>query len=308
MQAFVNKLMELDVDERSSRMLGAMFEENYALKSLDISARVLQNWYENNLLTYQEVGSRKHHFDFIELIWLFIVTELRNIGLPIKIIERVKDQLMGEISISEFLLLLNKGEAFSILQILNYVDKKNIEVFKEWYTKCKKLEPVEPLEDVIPLKVTKFNDLFILLILMIEGDEKHVLSISSEGDVKVFSSSQIKDFSNDIGMDTRIVVPLHKFFIKYMTDYRNLGFLSEFGLFNKNEVELFEKVLRGDFKEIIITFRDGKMERITCKKEVKNAYYELISKIASNGYHDITLSTDNGKIMYMSDTEKVKMK
>lgn len=157
------------------------------------------------------------------------------------------------------------------------------------------------------MKVAKLSELFMIINTIFDGTDRYFLTISSEGEVRDFSSSQFSDFANDLGQDIRIVLPLNKFFYKYVEDYRNLDFLSEIGLINKNEAELLTKVQQGQYDEIQIVFRDQKMKQANYKKEIKKSYYGLMAKIvAQKKYQDIVIKTENGDIVYAALVTKNK--
>lgn len=310
-KTFIGNLKSQSVAETARDLLVGMFREEYTLKALggNISARVLQNWYEKGLLPYEKSKGKYHHFNFIELIWLFIVEELRSFGMSLENIRRVKEQLFEEYDLDGFIAPLDKIGALDILRVFNNVEDKDVEAYNDWYDQYKRNIIVKPLEEYIPLKVTKLTDLYVLLVTHILLADRVFITISSKGDVTSYSAIEFNELSTDLGQDTKIILPLSKFFNKYLKDHRNLDFLSETGIINKNEAELLDKIHNGFYKEIKITFADTEIKDIKYKEEVKNTNYELLAKIiARKEYQDITIKTENGKIVYTAVEKKNKHK
>ena len=71
-------------------------EREYTVGDTDLSYRVINHWDKNNLLpdgVKSTKGWRK--FSFIELVWLKLVTHLRNFGFSLKKISEIKKQVMA---------------------------------------------------------------------------------------------------------------------------------------------------------------------------------------------------------------------
>lgn len=79
------------------RIQDLMRKKKYSVKDTDIAYRVINHWDEEGLLPEQfrnsEEGWRK--FSFIDIIWIHIVRELRNFGLPISSIKQIRERTLS---------------------------------------------------------------------------------------------------------------------------------------------------------------------------------------------------------------------
>ena len=91
---FENALIDLAAPENETlkRFQGALRLKRYRVADTDISYRTINHWEEMGLLFNEkdrEEGWRK--FNIVELVWLQIIRELRDYGMSIDAIKKVKE-------------------------------------------------------------------------------------------------------------------------------------------------------------------------------------------------------------------------
>lgn len=72
------------------------------LKELQQSPRVLTHWKQSGIIPEKSSGKRKKEYSRTELIWLNLVSELRNLGLPIDLIKQLKESILDKSEDLEF--------------------------------------------------------------------------------------------------------------------------------------------------------------------------------------------------------------
>lgn len=306
--SFIKSLNDLEYDQMPERLLDRVFKKDYSLKSLNIEARRLQSWYENGLLPYEVLKGKKHTFNFVHLIWLYIVHELREFGMPTNTIRKAKEELLGEYSIEEFIRQLNVIEAIDVLKIFNVYDHTKEVGFKSWFKQFKKGENVVSLEDFFDKEIPRLSNLFTLLVQLMLGSERFFLTVDRNGHVEEFSSDEASDFNRFIGYSTKIVLPLNSFFYQFVGDAKHLGFLNEIGMINSIEADLLRRIHSEDFDEISIKYKDKKIEHLEFSKQLKVADIRRISNIiARKQYLELQIKTVDGNIRYANVTKKIKL-
>ena len=309
--AFVKSLNELDYNQVPEKLLEKVFMRDYTLRSLEIlevSARTLQSWYDNKLLPYEVLKGKKHTFNFVQLIWMYIVHELRKFGLPLNKIRKAKEYLLEEYSMEDFIRPLDVVGAIDVLKIFNVYDEYKEAEFKSWFKQLKKGEYVISLKDLFEKEIPQVSILFTLLVQLILGSEQFFLTIDQNGHVEEFSSDEAPKLSQFIGISTKIVLPLNAFFYKYIEDYRNLDFLREIGMINKIEADLLQLIHNGDYDTITIKFKNKKADILELSNRLKRADMGRINNIvARKQYQEITIKTDSGDVRYANVTKKVKL-
>ena len=88
---FIEFYDEVNIEGRNESFLNT---RHFSLKETNISARTLNSWYKNSVLTDDRVkGKGWSKFSFSELLWIGIIKELRAFGLSLKKIKVVKEYL-----------------------------------------------------------------------------------------------------------------------------------------------------------------------------------------------------------------------
>jgi len=88
---FIEFYDEVNVEGSNESFLNT---RHFSLKETNISARTLNSWYKNSVLTDDRVkGKGWSKFSFSELLWIGIIKELRAFGLSLKKIKVVKEYL-----------------------------------------------------------------------------------------------------------------------------------------------------------------------------------------------------------------------
>ena len=81
------KIAEFNIDNLFEEIEKDLFSEEFTLKNLgnnNVTARHLQYWSDNDLLPESKRKQDENHkFNFVELIWIKIIYELRVLGFNI---------------------------------------------------------------------------------------------------------------------------------------------------------------------------------------------------------------------------------
>ncbi|MCT4664230.1 MAG: hypothetical protein N4A45_03225 [Flavobacteriales bacterium] len=95
----------------------------------NVSSRVINNWIEKGVVQIDKNDSAKNNrFNKVESIWMEVLIELREYGLPLKIIKRVREVL--------FNIVINDFYLFKYCIIHSIIgDEKILMVQKDGYTK-----------------------------------------------------------------------------------------------------------------------------------------------------------------------------
>lgn len=308
--SFISSLKKLDYNQVPTKLMEKAFQKQYTLKSLDVSARTLQSWFDSGLLPYDKLyKGQKHWFNFVHLIWLYIVRELRVFGLPLKAIKKAKEQLLEEYTVEEMIFRLDVNESISILEIFNIYDESKESEYRAWFKKFKNGEKADSLQELFGKEIPLLSDLFILLVQLILGEDRFFLTIDRDGHVEEFSSDQASSFNQFIGFSTKIVLPLNSFFYQYVGEAKHLVFLNEIGMINKIEADLLNRVHQGDYDKITIKFSNKKMDMAEYSRQIKKTdIQKIINIVARKQYQELNIKTEDGDIRYLNVTQKVKIK
>jgi DNA-binding transcriptional MerR regulator len=276
------------------------FDEMFTLKDLGVSARVLQNWSENGLLIEKERGKDMNHkFNFIELMWLKIILELRQYGFPLEKIKRVKESIVNRKSFPE---------AFNWKTDEDIVDG----IYGKWIkpeTDKKKFRDSILKSDVIKkIKNKKFIPLQFFILNYLKERHNAKILISEYGDAAHYVEEEfIPNVRDILDKESYLSIPLYKLILNFVKDEKKFQLIPQTGILTNDEIHILVLIKSGLFKDIKITFKNNKPLYLEAKRNidiVKEArLYELF---LTGAYEEITVINNNGIIVSSTKITKIK--
>lgn len=88
--------MDLYHSSESNVVTEAVRYDAFTVKDLPVSYRVINHWSDKGLLpnSFGKGENDWREFTLMEVFWVHIVVKLRKIGLPLKVIKKIKEQIM----------------------------------------------------------------------------------------------------------------------------------------------------------------------------------------------------------------------
>jgi DNA-binding transcriptional MerR regulator len=128
----LEKYFGTDSITRAAKLYTIISEERFLIKDLDIPYRQINNWDEKGVISFsRKITEGWRKFSFVELIWIKMVNEFRNFGIPLEIISKVKKEIFQGISMKEIFTLIDQK-------------KKQIETVKGNKKAKEKLSKINP--------------------------------------------------------------------------------------------------------------------------------------------------------------------
>jgi DNA-binding transcriptional MerR regulator len=280
------------------------FSEEYTLKDLGVSARVLQNWSDRGILPDKKrEEDQNHKFNFVELIWLKLILELRLLGYPIENIKKVKKALLGKQS---FLKIFKIGKDENIAERLYPIlasrvnDKK---AFYEYFSSSKAYQRAEEFKiSTLQMLITQFVD------------DREAIKIICFNDGESFPfipgiHDRNPDLLRILEKEPHISIPLFKLMLNFLTDEKNYDFISKGIILNETEIQILGLVRAGKFKTVTIHFSGQKPKTIDVTELIKIPKEARLSEILLNReYERLEIKTQSGNITYAPLTTTYKLK
>ena len=86
--------------ENRDKLMDILGQEHFKISDLGVTSRVFSNWKIKNIIP--KVDERQWvRLNLFEYFWIQIIKDLRALGLPLKLIARVKDQLFFRLTFRE---------------------------------------------------------------------------------------------------------------------------------------------------------------------------------------------------------------
>ncbi len=309
------KLLKNDLEGLSNLLLPLSQRVITITKAnLGIDRRVLFTWKKNGLLPFRDkIDQDKkfwNRFSFIELCWLKVLIEFRNIGVGIEILKKIKLLLFQDGFFNESLQQIDVKEVSKTFP--NFIAKAE----EEGLIKDDKFQQVESPNEF--LEDTQFSLFSNLLYTTILARANQVLYVDKEG---------ILGFIN---LDKIIGDPISG--VKEVYDILNLGAIATVNIkkivtdlsgthehFTKNlqigktisskSIKVLEEIFKKEgIKEVTIRTSDKGKLTVYLTKEMD--FLEMNSELEQlqmkGNFYDLTIRTRDGNINYFEKTELIR--
>lgn len=273
-------------------------ERKYKPSELGISARNINNWNDNGLLT----SSKKkgwHKFNLTECVWLKVIMHLREMNLNLEAIRTIKESLFARPDISQ---IMEDHDIFKKLQnALNENDFANTS------------EIVDSEEFKASLKEETLSLLDTLIIDLIVTRSNYRLLFNKSGEIMVHKDNYDEDLRSlpeysEFLRSTHISVSLnHALFeiTNELIEDNDLGILQ---ILTQDERRIIELIREKGTKKVEISFSlksEPQLMKITSQNRLDSAA-RIKELIMTGGYQDIKITTSKGKVVHCENTRKIK--
>lgn len=275
----------------------------YNRKQVDIPARILNHWDRMELLLNRNPTGAVYTFNLTETFWLKLIQKLRAYNLPLDLIKQLKDELLANPTAEE-VGIFNDTTVDYFMSIDNTLTRKEIEkLFKssEFIDFMHKMKPTHLENIIIDLIITR-SDIKILI-----NENGEVFFFNAE---KYNPDEEYRKKLNEFLSKTHLSISLFDI-IKDLIKYLGEDECSDFqNILSKDEAMVLKLLKQEDISKIEITFND-KSKRPETIKVTKNSSVSNFNRVQDlilrNGYQDISIKTQKGKVVQCTNTTKYKL-
>lgn len=291
--------------EHVRQVTEVMFEENFQLSDIGLAAKTAFDWSNAGIYLRARKSKYRRKYNGVEYVWLRLVKELREFGLPIQSILNLKNYLLSEMNLMEHYTSLFEDE--------DMVDESWSAFIKDIKATFKTpenfIEAVESDKKKVNLSNTKLS---VLLFSTILSQSNAHLAISKDGNCMVFEESPMQDLftSSMIMNQSYISIPLNHIVSEFMgrEDLYALNLKASGIDLTEEEVKVIDMIRKGGINSLTVKFVDGEVNLIETEEtiDIKDTKGRLVDLIQQGGYQEISYKTENGKIVYVKRKTKHK--
>jgi len=317
MKFYLDTILEpidaITLAEWLAKTIDLNFTQDFVIQDVGISSRVMNYWNEMGLMPDKpRTENSTYRFNFSELLWFFLVRELREFGYPINNIKDLKEIFFKPLDYTDYFRNITQKEKDKILKRLNNIKFKDevskkqfIEVFRnEFENTGKKKSPV--YYNILNIFINSFIFYRDEIKLLLDVRGNLIPLFESDKDEPVYEELMNKI---DFDKESFISISLTKFFRKFILNKAHFNFIRDNNILNENESHILSLVREGKAKSITIRFKDEKPFMLEVTKERKiHAEARLSEVLLSRGYQDISMKTENGNIVVSNFVTKEKLK
>lgn len=267
-----------------------LIEQIFSIKDFEALPRTIVAWEREGIVEIKR-GSKTEwrRVSFIEYLWIQFVHNLRELGIRVPIIAKVKETLLSPISLE----WLN-------MAVLTHFEKDKLSN-EDYDSFNKNLNlPKISIEEV---------SIFSLLAIscIVERSPISIIIFMDGTSIPWFIEDNqhwTEEMMQRKAHEVYISVPLMSLFRAYLTSPKTQFSHSKLNILNEDEQYLLEQVHSGKYSSITINFKDQKMKSLELVKE-QDVKAKITDVIADASYQDITIKTHGGRVTKIENTVKV---
>ncbi len=272
--------------EHVRQVTEVMFEENFQLSDIGLAAKTAFDWSNAGIYLRERKSKYRRKYNGVEYVWLRLVKELREFGLPIQSILNLKNYLLSEMNLMEHYASLFEREEMGDANWNTFI-KDIKETFK---TPENFIAAVENDKKKVNLSNTKLS---VLLFSTILSKADVHLAIAKDGNCMVFDESPMQDLftSSMIMNQPYISIPLNHIVSEFMgrEDLYALN-LDDNGIdLTEEELNIIDLIREGGINSLAVKFVDGEVNLIETEEtiDIKDTKGRLVDLIQRGGYQEI---------------------
>ncbi len=288
--------------ERLGKITDILYNEHFQLSDIGLSSKTAHDWTKAGIYLRERTSKYRRKYNGLEYVWLKLVMELRDFGLSIPSIIKLRSFLLGEMDLMEFYESLTEQEG-------------NADIFesftKEFGAEIKKVGDIVAVEDGEEIALVN-TVLSALVSGTIFGKSNTHLAITKKGNCFVFDENPNKDLfvSDHVTNEPYISLPLN-YIVKNFIWAEDLYDLKDENILEgltKDERKIIDLVRKGGINSLYIKFRDGSVNIMETEEivDVKETKGRLVDLIRCGGYQEISYKTEKGKIVSVKRKTKHK--
>lgn len=296
-----------------------VFEKRFELSDLDISSRVLNHWKdcgllpdEEDLLETDDIEStidnkvdpgykKRNKFDFVGLIYLFILQDLRDFGYPISKLKKIKQALLFRPDMLDSIMQLTELD-------IQRLKKQGIDTRLAQMLFDNKQEIFDNKE-IIPYSIRYSPVLSHIVQAALVSKLDLQLIITKDGDLSVeLRNSAGQGESTDYNRQPHIVLPIFKYLSHFLSIDKYKELYVSFKLLDEQELLILNHIRSGKYIKISINLNDKESFKVEVTEKVNFDINARLSEILlKGGYQDIHITTQNGEISYSTTKTKTRI-
>lgn len=295
-------LVTQDELQQYEALMEDLMSKEFSTKDLDIAGvtpKLLHDWNKRGITLYPTDDSKRRKFSFEEFCWFLALEQMRNFGLSIAHIKRFREHCVIKMDPTKVLSDNRLAD-----QLTKMIPGLSIE-------EANMIASSEELKEIVTKRLN-FTTFGLMIMDSVVRREGLNLMIFEDGDFLPVKPRFLNGYLKYPQFLTLLQRPYFNLSIveivsTYLGAKLNGRYVYNFDVVTPKEKEILEVIRAGKCNSLEIIFKDGKVERLESTKEIKvYSQNQLAEIITSDGYQDISIKTQKGKIVSVKNTKKKK--
>ena len=294
--------------ENRDKLMDILGQEHFKISDLGVTSRVFSNWKLKNIIP--KVDERQWvRLNLFEYFWIQIIKDFRALGLPLKLIEKVKDQLFNHLSFKE--VFFDEQDVFQeeiLRDNKRFITDEEFEQIKSDMINNRDDENVSSfLNASVPL--------FFFIVANVLLDHADIkLTINQDGKVGFIQEDlEIGTYVLEaIKTGPLVILSLKRYLYTLMSEPTQVSTAQQLGLLNEVESEVIKAMRENNLKELVINFDpkgNHKDLTYTWEKSIKQEDMEnVLNQFLGKKHVSLSMKSNDGKTVQYEYQNRKRIK
>ena len=273
----------------------------FTISDIGLNARVINNWEKKGLFLRDFDPGMRRKFDLIDAVWLKMVQKMRKFEISLNTIKKVKDSFIETVELTDE----NREVIIETILAMYGDDKKELANVFMQTADFKKLVDSQ-----------KINYLQTIIVDIIGLRNRYSILINQDGESIPFKHTYLETYIENLGIDsffneTFLSISINEMLVELIGELDTDDSMS-LHLLTPKEGEVLKCMKEKNVKSIEIQLSNDNIRQpekvILTKEEVLKDNKRINEILLNQGYEDITLKTEKGKVVHFLRKEKRKLK
>ena len=306
--ALFDRIRESSVD--MAEITAKLNEKPYRVVDTGIHAKILADWNRKGLLMVKPEANKMHRFSLTEFVWVKFIEKMREYNFPLKAIQNFKNRLLDD-EVSSLDDVWDESVVFDA--ILKLEEGKNPERIKAY---LQTPEAKENTKMFMPDAVQQGNLLEAIIVMSLYLKTPISFFIDDEGHGILFNPIMLQDGLYDnkdierLFSSSFVSISLTEVLAKVLS-LSDIDFLyGQLMVISDQEANVLQAMREDDLDSVVVRYdKNNEMDLMEITKiEMPDREIRLLELLLKDGYQDITIKTQQGKVVHCKNTRKVKLK
>ncbi len=295
-----------EVNGEIEKYIEAINTPCFQLREVNVSSKLISDWIKLGLLNQPLKLERRREFSLVEAVWIKFIEELRYFGVSIQNIQSLKKNIFDD----SLAVLRDNIHLLTPNHFKSQTAKKFTEDFKREVISNKEIEKVFSLPG--------FNTFSVLIILHFTIKLQLAFCIDEEGGYFIgfgkaldnFNPKLSEQLAQRLSQKSFSLINIQGIITKFFDNDKLKGNIDLYTLImTPDEKEVIEKIRTGNYKEITIKLDNGGITQLRLGKKQDEDLIKKISRLMKKGdYKEIHLKVRDGMTIHSTETDIIKVR
>lgn len=289
-----------ELADKFPEILESINVPKFSISDIGLNARVINNWEKKDLFLKEHDPRKRRKFDLIDAVWMKMIQKMRRFEISLNTIRKVKESLENKIGVDES---NREVVEMTVFAMFGEDEKESVSAFMK----------TEEYKRMIGNMKVNILQMIVLDIVVLRN--RYSLLINQEGESIPFKHTSLEMFKELFGNapffnETFLSISINEMLVELIGELDTDDSM-RLCLLTKEEAEVVKYIKEEGVKRIEIQLSKGEFKQpeklILTKEEIIKDNKRINEILLNQGYEDIIMKTENGKIVHFERKEKRKL-